>query len=147
FVVASRRASEYYSPGLHRPHHLRPGLHHPHHLRPRFPPYAPAPSAVGTPSGQCMFAQMASTATGVAVGSGAGATVTQTMTGGLGGGQSEPARPDITQVSPGLASHRTGTACSEEMRSFLACAINTSDLKVCEGVNEALKKCIFANGK
>uniref|UniRef100_A0A668U658 Coiled-coil-helix-coiled-coil-helix domain containing 2 n=1 Tax=Oreochromis aureus TaxID=47969 RepID=A0A668U658_OREAU len=95
-----------------------------------------------------MFAQMASTATGVAVGSGVGATITQTMTGGLGGGHTEPARPDITyQVSPALASHRTGTACSEEMRSFLACAINTSDLKVCEGVNEALKKCIFANGK
>ncbi|CAI5693799.1 coiled-coil-helix-coiled-coil-helix domain-containing protein 2-like [Oreochromis aureus] len=96
-----------------------------------------------------MFAQMASTATGVAVGSGAGATVTQTMTGGLGGGQSEPARPDITQEpyqQVGPQQQQQQQACSEEMRSFLACAINTSDLKVCEGVNEALKKCIFANG-
>uniref|UniRef100_A0A669CEK1 Coiled-coil-helix-coiled-coil-helix domain containing 2 n=1 Tax=Oreochromis niloticus TaxID=8128 RepID=A0A669CEK1_ORENI len=91
---------------------------------------------------------MASTATGVAVGSGVGATITQTMTGGLGGGQSEPARPDITQepyqqVGPQQQQH----ACSEEMRSFLACALNMSDLMVCEGSREALKRCIFANGK
>ncbi|CAI5693800.1 unnamed protein product [Oreochromis niloticus] len=99
-----------------------------------------------------MFAQMASTATGVAVGSGVGATITQTMTGGLGGGHTEPARPDITyqepyqQVGPQQQQQQQQQTCSEEMRSFLACAINTSDLKVCEGVNEALKKCIFANG-
>uniref|UniRef100_A0A669EYB6 Coiled-coil-helix-coiled-coil-helix domain containing 2 n=1 Tax=Oreochromis niloticus TaxID=8128 RepID=A0A669EYB6_ORENI len=103
--------------------------------RPRFPP-----PLLRTGS-------MASTATGVAVGSGAGATVTQTMTGGLGGGQSEPARPDITQVSPGLVGpqQQQQQACSEEMRSFLACAINTSDLKVCEGVNEALKNRCFSS--
>ncbi|KAL3991995.1 cell cycle checkpoint protein [Sarotherodon galilaeus] len=55
------------------------------------------------------------------------------MTGGLGGGQSEPARPDITQVSP---------AC--ELAEFVACAL--SNLKLCEGSREALKRCMSANG-
>lgn len=83
------------------------------------PSYAPAPmqappSAVGTPAAAPrqpgMFAQMASTAAGVAVGSAVGHTIGHAMTGGFSGGHSEPARPDVTyQVSPGLASYRTGT--------------------------------------
>uniref|UniRef100_A0AAZ1XWF5 Coiled-coil-helix-coiled-coil-helix domain containing 2 n=1 Tax=Oreochromis aureus TaxID=47969 RepID=A0AAZ1XWF5_OREAU len=108
--------------------------------------YGPAPSAVGTPSGQCMFAQMASTATGVAVGSGVGATITQTMTGGLGGGQSEPARPDITQqVGPQQQQQQQQQACACELAEFVACALG--DLKLCEGSREALKRCMSANGK
>lgn len=73
--------------------------------------YAPAPapappSAVATPAAAPrqpgMFAQMATTAAGVAVGSAVGHTIGHAMTGGFsGGGQSEPARPDVTyQVNP-----------------------------------------------
>uniref|UniRef100_A0AAZ1XR08 Coiled-coil-helix-coiled-coil-helix domain containing 2 n=1 Tax=Oreochromis aureus TaxID=47969 RepID=A0AAZ1XR08_OREAU len=90
--------------------------------------YGPAPSAVGTPSGQCMFAQMAPTATGVA---------------------SEPARPDITQepyqqVGP-QQQQQQQQACACELAEFVACALG--DLKLCEGSREALKRCMSANGK
>ncbi|XP_065327979.1 coiled-coil-helix-coiled-coil-helix domain-containing protein 2-like [Pelmatolapia mariae] len=38
-------------------------------------------------------------------------------------------------------------ACSYELRQFVACAQKESDLKLCEGFNEALKKCMSANGE
>uniref|UniRef100_A0AAZ1XZN1 Uncharacterized protein n=1 Tax=Oreochromis aureus TaxID=47969 RepID=A0AAZ1XZN1_OREAU len=99
---------------LHHPHHLRPGSTIPTSYGPgsTIPTTSgPAPSAVGTPSGQCMFAQMAPTATGVA---------------------SEPARPDITQVGPQQQQQQQQQqqACACELAEFVACALG--DLKLCE---------------
>lgn len=37
--------------------------------------------------------------------------------------------------------------CSYEMKQFLECAQNQSDLKLCEGFSEVLKQCRFANGE
>uniref|UniRef100_A0A3Q2W1T8 Coiled-coil-helix-coiled-coil-helix domain containing 2 n=1 Tax=Haplochromis burtoni TaxID=8153 RepID=A0A3Q2W1T8_HAPBU len=107
------------------------------------PSYAPAPmqappSAVGTPAAAPrqpgMFAQMASTAAGVAVGSAVGHTIGHAMTGGFSGGHSEPARPDY-------AGPLQRGACSYELRQFVECAQNQSDLKLCEGFSEVLKQC------
>ncbi|XP_029373014.1 coiled-coil-helix-coiled-coil-helix domain-containing protein 2 [Echeneis naucrates] len=128
------------------------------------PSYAPAPmqappSAVGAPAAAPrqpgMFAQMASTAAGVAVGSAVGHTIGHAMTGGFGGGHSEPARPDVTYQEPyqqqpqsmyQQANPQEQQACSYELKQFVECAQNQSDLKLCEGFSEVLKQCRFANG-
>ena len=63
-------------------------------------PMQAPPSAVGVPAAAPrqpgMFAQTASTAAGVAVGSAVGHTIGHAMTGAFSGGQSEPAKPDVT---------------------------------------------------
>uniref|UniRef100_A0A3Q3WLC4 CHCH domain-containing protein n=1 Tax=Mola mola TaxID=94237 RepID=A0A3Q3WLC4_MOLML len=115
------------------------------------PSYAPAPmqappSAVGAPAAAPrqpgLFAQMASTAAGVAVGSAVGHTIGHAMTGGFGGGHSEAARPDVTYQEP-----QQQQACSYELKQFVECAQNQSDLRLCEGFSEVLKQCKFANGE
>ncbi|KAI3354293.1 hypothetical protein L3Q82_018835, partial [Scortum barcoo] len=135
------------------------------------PSYAPAPmqappSAVGAPAAAPrqpgMFAQMATTAAGVAVGSAVGHTLGHAMTGGFSGGHSEPARPDVTYQEPYQAqpmyqqqppsmyqqeAPQQHQACSYELKQFIECAQNQSDLKLCEGFSEVLKQCRFANGE
>uniref|UniRef100_A0A8B9SB54 CHCH domain-containing protein n=1 Tax=Apteryx owenii TaxID=8824 RepID=A0A8B9SB54_APTOW len=37
--------------------------------------------------------------------------------------------------------------CHYEMKQFLECATNQSDLTLCEGFNEALKQCKYSNGE
>lgn len=110
-----------------------------------------------------MFAQMATTAAGVAVGSAVGHTIGHAMTGGFGGGHSEPARPDVTYQEPYQAqpyqaqpyqsqpmyqqeAPQQQQGCSYELKQFIECAQNQSDLKLCEGFSEVLKQCKFANG-
>ncbi|XP_075956970.1 coiled-coil-helix-coiled-coil-helix domain-containing protein 2 [Anarhichas minor] len=140
------------------------------------PSYAPAPmhappSAVGAPAAAPkqpgMFAQMATTATGVAVGSAVGHTLGHAMTGGFGGGNSEPAKPDVTyqeQQQPMYQEQPQSMyqqqpqsmyqqqppqgqqACSYELKQFIECAQNQSDYKLCEGFSEVLKQCKFSNG-
>lgn len=38
-------------------------------------------------------------------------------------------------------------ACSYELKQFVECAQNQSDLRLCEGFSEVLKQCKFANGE
>lgn len=38
-------------------------------------------------------------------------------------------------------------ACSYELKQFIDCAQSQSDYKLCEGFNEVLKQCKFANGE
>ncbi|XP_006889835.1 PREDICTED: coiled-coil-helix-coiled-coil-helix domain-containing protein 2, mitochondrial [Elephantulus edwardii] len=110
-------------------------------------PPAPAPqSAVGAPAAAPrqpgLMAQMASTAAGVAVGSAVGHTLGHAITGGLSGGSNEPARPDITYQEPyQSASQVEAGPCSFEMKQFMECANNQSDLRLCEGFMEVLKQC------
>lgn len=63
-------------------------------------PAAAPPSAVGSPAAAPrqpgLMAQMATTAAGVAVGSAVGHTLGHAITGGFGGSNTEPSRPDIT---------------------------------------------------
>ncbi|XP_009468018.1 PREDICTED: coiled-coil-helix-coiled-coil-helix domain-containing protein 2, mitochondrial [Nipponia nippon] len=121
---------------------------------PRAPVPAAAPaSAVAAPAPKQpgLMAQMATTAAGVAVGSAVGHTIGHALTGGFGGGSSsEAARPDITYQEPQAAQPAQQQSqfapCQYEMKQFLECAQNQTDLKLCEGFSEVLKQCRFANG-
>ncbi|XP_006971423.1 coiled-coil-helix-coiled-coil-helix domain-containing protein 2 [Peromyscus maniculatus bairdii] len=118
------------------------------------PPAAAAPSAVGSPAAAPrqpgLMAQMATTAAGVAVGSAVGHTLGHAITGGFsGGGNAEPARPDITYQEPQgtqPVNQQSFGPCSLEIKQFLECAQNQSDVKLCEGFNEVLRQCRIANG-
>ncbi|XP_032742843.1 protein ZBED8-like [Rattus rattus] len=117
------------------------------------PATAAAPSAVGSPVAAPLqpglMAQMATTAAGVAVGSAVGHTLGHAITGGFSGGaNAEPARPDITYQEPQgtqLQNQQSFGPCSLEIKQFLECAQNQSDVKLCEGFNEVLRQCRIAN--
>lgn len=49
----------------------------------------------------------------------------------------EPPRPAPAQPGP----------CHFEVKQFLDCATNQSDLTLCEGFNEALKQCKYSHGE
>ncbi|OPJ74829.1 coiled-coil-helix-coiled-coil-helix domain-containing protein 10, mitochondrial-like [Patagioenas fasciata monilis] len=94
------------------------------------------------------MAQMASTAAGVAVGSAVGHVVGSALTGAFSGGSSEPAKaaaPAQELRQPPVYQSPYGP-CHYEMKQFLECATNQSDLTLCEGFNEALKQCKSTNG-
>ncbi|NXY22720.1 CHCH2 protein, partial [Atrichornis clamosus] len=116
-------------------------------------PAAAPPSALATPAPRQpgLMAQMASTAAGVAVGSAVGHTIGHAITGGFSGGSSpEAARPDITYQEPQGAQpgqQQQYGPCQYEIKQFLECAQNQTDLKLCEGFSEVLKQCRVANGK
>ncbi|XP_067162881.1 coiled-coil-helix-coiled-coil-helix domain-containing protein 10, mitochondrial isoform X2 [Apteryx mantelli] len=112
-------------------------------------PAAAAPAAVAQPAQPGLMAQMASTAAGVAVGSAVGHVVGSALTGAFsGGGSAEPARaPSAAQEPRQPVYHQSPYGpCHYEMKQFLECATNQSDLTLCEGFNEALKQCKYSNG-
>ncbi|NXP61427.1 CHCH2 protein, partial [Chloropsis cyanopogon] len=117
-------------------------------------PAAAPPSAVAAPAPKQpgLMAQMATTAAGVAVGSAVGHTIGHAITGGFsGGGSSEAARPDITYQEPqafqAAQQQQQQGPCQYEIKQFLECAQNQTDLKLCEGFSEVLKQCRVANGE
>jgi len=93
-----------------------------------------------------MFAQMAATAGGVAVGSAIGHTVGHAMTGMFSGGGSNNAQPAEVQhqqqahPQQGYANEPTGP-CAWEIKQFLQCTSEQSDISLCQGFNEAIKAC------
>ncbi|ELW66302.1 Coiled-coil-helix-coiled-coil-helix domain-containing protein 2, mitochondrial [Tupaia chinensis] len=119
------------------------------------PPVVAPPSAVGSPATAPrqpgLMAQMATTAAGVAVGSAVGHTLGHAITGGFSGGSNaEPSRPDITYqepqgTQPAYDQQQQFGPCHYEIKQFLECAQNQSDIKLCEGFSEVLKQCRFAN--
>ncbi|XP_060909268.1 coiled-coil-helix-coiled-coil-helix domain-containing protein 10, mitochondrial [Labrus mixtus] len=123
------------------------------------PSYAPAPAhpppaalapAPSPSQGPGLMAQMATTAAGVAVGSAVGHVVGSALTGAFSGGSSsssstpEPAKPAY-QEPPRPPQAQQGP-CHFEVKQFLDCATNQSDLSLCEGYSEALKQCKFSHG-
>ncbi|XP_053678984.1 coiled-coil-helix-coiled-coil-helix domain-containing protein 10, mitochondrial [Anopheles nili] len=108
-----------------------------------------APSAVAPPmaapsQGPGLMAQMAATAGGVAIGSAVGHTVGHALTGMFSGSDSKEAAPVAAapqQYAPAPAPAGETGACAWEMKQFLSCAQNQSDLTLCEGFNEALRQC------
>uniref|UniRef100_T1IUS4 CHCH domain-containing protein n=1 Tax=Strigamia maritima TaxID=126957 RepID=T1IUS4_STRMM len=108
-------------------------------------PASPAPSLVQNQGRQPgMFAQMATTAAGVAVGSAVGHTLGAAMTGGRGGyGEAEPIGESSYYNEP---VEQQGGVCGFEIRQFLECAQTQSDLSLCEGFNEAVRQCKLTNG-
>ncbi|XP_024874595.1 coiled-coil-helix-coiled-coil-helix domain-containing protein 2 [Temnothorax curvispinosus] len=117
----------------------------------RLPAQAQAPPAspmVAQPQQPSLMGQMAATAGGVAIGSAVGHTIGHAMTGLFSGGGetavAAPAEAPQTFAQSAPAAPATGT-CSWEMKQFLECAQNQSDLSLCEGFNEALRQCKMAN--
>uniref|UniRef100_A0A3Q4GU43 Coiled-coil-helix-coiled-coil-helix domain containing 10 n=1 Tax=Neolamprologus brichardi TaxID=32507 RepID=A0A3Q4GU43_NEOBR len=90
------------------------------------------------------MAQMATTAAGVAVGSAVGHVVGSALTGAFGGGSSSSPEP-AKQAQPEPVS--SPGPCHFEVKQFLDCATNHTDLALCEGFNEALKQCKFSHGE
>lgn len=114
------------------------------------PPSAPATVApvAAAPQQPSLFKQMAATAGGVAVGSAIGHTVGAAVTGLMSGGGSnqevapQAAAPVATQQSAvGAQPNEPTGPCAWEIKQFLQCAQNQSDLSLCEGFNEALRQC------
>merc|ERR1719433_1610696 len=116
------------------------------------PPAAPAPM-MAQPQQPSMFKQMAATAGGVAVGSAVGHVVGSALTGGMGGGGGHQEHQDLQpqqQQQPVYAQQAQPQepqgACAWEIKSFIQCAQQQSDLSLCEGFNEALRQCKQSNG-
>ncbi|XP_051242156.1 coiled-coil-helix-coiled-coil-helix domain-containing protein 10, mitochondrial [Dicentrarchus labrax] len=119
-----------------------------HAPAPAHPPPAALAPAPTQSQGPGLMAQMATTAAGVAVGSAVGHVVGSALTGAFSGSSSssspEPAKPAY-QEPPRPATAQQGP-CQFEVRQFLDCATNQSDLSLCEGFNEALKQCKYSHG-
>lgn len=116
----------------------------------RAPPQAAAPAqaAAGAPQQPSMFQQMAATAGGVAVGSAIGHTVGHAVTGLFSGGSSDqpaPAAASTEQQVQQYQGNEPSGPCAWEIKQFLQCAQNQSDLSLCEGFNEALRQCKVQN--
>uniref|UniRef100_U5EZH5 Putative gamma-subunitmethylmalonyl-coa decarboxylase n=1 Tax=Corethrella appendiculata TaxID=1370023 RepID=U5EZH5_9DIPT len=106
----------------------------------------PPPQAVAAPMAApqqpSLFGQMAATAGGVAIGSAVGHTIGHALTGAFSGGSDK----EVAQQAPAPAAiqqqpHQETGPCSWEIKQFLQCAQNQSDLSLCEGFNEALRQC------
>ncbi|XP_076635179.1 coiled-coil-helix-coiled-coil-helix domain-containing protein 2-like [Colletes latitarsis] len=110
------------------------------------PPAHAAPSTpmVAQPQQPSLMGQMAATAGGVAIGSAVGHTIGHAVTGLFSGGSSEaaavPAAAPVAAQSASGPAPATG-ACAWEVKQFLDCAQNQSDLTLCDGFNEALRQC------
>lgn len=71
------------------------------------------------------------------------------MTGAFSGGSSNESQvaqqPQVQQQAAG-PSEPTGP-CAWEIKQFLQCAQNQTDLSLCEGFNEALRQCKASKGR
>lgn len=73
------------------------------------------------------------------------------MTGMFSGGSSndQPAAPAPAAAAPkqtyASPNQEPTGACAWEIKQFLQCAQNQSDLTLCDGFNEALRQCKTAN--
>ncbi|EDW84512.1 uncharacterized protein Dwil_GK14164 [Drosophila willistoni] len=105
------------------------------------PTPTPAPAA-GRSTGD-VFKDMAATATGVAVGSAVGHAVGAGITGAFSGrGQAARAEPAAEQTQAQRRSELVEDGpCSFEIRQFLKCSEENSDLTVCQSFNEAMQRC------
>jgi len=100
-------------------------------------PQAAAPQQPG------LFKQMAATAGGVAVGSAVGHVVGHALMGGGGGGghSDVQSQQPMAQAQPVQQQQQSEGPCAWEIKQFLQCAQNQSDISLCEGFNEALRQC------
>uniref|UniRef100_A0A0V0G3N7 Putative gamma-subunitmethylmalonyl-coa decarboxylase n=1 Tax=Triatoma dimidiata TaxID=72491 RepID=A0A0V0G3N7_TRIDM len=117
---------------------------------------APAPPAhqqppvmMQQPQQPSMFKQMAATAGGVAVGSAVGHAVGAGLTGMFSGGggndhavAAQPAQQTAPAATPaGQYPEEPKGPCAWEIKQFLQCAQQQSDLTLCQGFNEAIRQC------
>jgi len=91
-----------------------------------------------------LLKQMAATAGGVAIGSTVGHVVGHALVGGGSrGGDAEeaPAQSPVSHEPQYQQQQQQENPCAFEMRQFIQCAQNQTDLTLCEGFNEALRQC------
>ncbi|KAJ2451239.1 hypothetical protein EV183_003743 [Coemansia sp. RSA 2336] len=113
------------------------------------PPAAHAPPAAAQPQQPGMFAQMASTAAGVAVGSAVGHTLANGVSSIFGGGSSEAAQPQqqqqYAQAPPQQFqqfSNETTDMCKGNADAFVNCLNSTNnDMSQCQYLLETLNAC------
>merc|ERR1719414_2314782 len=86
------------------------------------------------PEQPSLMKQMAVTAGGVAIGSVVGSAVTGMMSGGS---SSAPAQ----QAPPPAQAPQPEGPCALEIKQFIQCAENQSDLNLCEGFSQVMKDC------
>lgn len=97
---------------------------------------------------------MAATAGGVAIGSAVGHVAGHAMTGMFSGGSNNNAQQQPEQAQQQQQGSYYGQQqpneptgpCAWEIKQFIQCAQNQSDLTLCEGFNEALRQCKMSNG-
>ncbi|CDO92999.1 unnamed protein product [Kluyveromyces dobzhanskii CBS 2104] len=104
------------------------------------PPRAAQPQQPG------LFAQMASTAAGVAVGSAVGHTIGAGMTGLFSGSSSAPAEQQQQQVAAPLQAdtfqNQQASHCDVDARNFTRCLEdNSGNMQTCEYYLQQLKAC------
>lgn len=98
-----------------------------------------------------MMASIASTAAGVAIGSVAGHAITGMFSGSGSSdaqAQQQQQAPAAQQLSPAdyKSPEQTQSGpCAWEIKQFLQCAQQQSDLTLCDGFNEAIRQCKSAN--
>lgn len=112
------------------------------------PPTAMAPAAASPGGG--MLANIATTAAGVAIGSAAGHAITGMFSGSGSSDAShqQQSAPVQQQQQPMYAAEQPSNAtgpCAWEIKQFIQCAQQQSDLTLCEGFNEALRQCKSSN--
>ncbi len=99
---------------------------------------------------------MAATAGGVAVGSAVGHVAGHALTGMFSGNGNQQQPQQQQQMDQGNQQMGGGYSqqqqnepagpCAWEIKQFIQCAQNQSDLSLCEGFNEALRQCKVSNG-
>ncbi|KAI7896519.1 uncharacterized protein EV154DRAFT_241681 [Mucor mucedo] len=111
----------------------------------------PPPPAVAQPQQRQpgMFAQMATTAAGVAVGSAVGHTMAAGVSSMFGGGgssepqeQAQQEQYPSQQYQPMAASTQNGASCEADAKAFTQCLEATNnDMSACKWYLDALKQC------
>lgn len=93
-----------------------------------------------------MLANIATTAAGVAIGSAAGHAITGMFSGS--GSSDTPAQQQQSNAAPMQSQggfppqeQTQSGPCAWEIKQFLQCAQQQSDLTLCDGFNEAIRQC------
>lgn len=102
---------------------------------------------VAQPQQPSLMGQMAATAGGVAIGSAVGHAITGMFSGGSREAAAAPAAAPMAVENAPAAPAPAGGACAWEVKQFLECAQNQSDLTLCDGFNEALRQCKASHRK
>lgn len=109
------------------------------------PVKAVAPVAPAQAPQRSVFKDMAATAAGVAVGSAVGHTVGSAVTGMFSGSSRQEVQTTPEQQYDQYRGTEPTGPCAFEIKQFLKCAQDQSDLSLCEGFNEALRQCKVQN--
>ncbi|VVT52052.1 uncharacterized protein SAPINGB_P003301 [Magnusiomyces paraingens] len=115
--------------------------------------HPPQPTAVAAPQQPGLFAQMATTAAGVAVGSAVGHTIGAGLTGLFSGSSSsspaEVQQAPVAAAAPATTSQEPASrACEVDARNFTRCLDeNNGNMQICDWYLQQLKACQQAAGQ